>query len=130
MHPRALGLLLSAAVVLTAQENGTIPQTEFFCSGMIHGYIRLPKQEAGKHLLEGLWTLPNGKIIQHSRNAVDFPPPGRSTAYVWLKFPERSTLSLNPSADQERLSYNGEWKLDVRWDEKPLLQSTFSVTCQ
>ena len=131
MHSRHYTwLLAAAAIVLTSKENGTLSQTDFFCSGKIHGYIRLPSRQEGKHSLEGIWTLPTGKVLQHSNNTVDFPPPGRTTAYIWLQFPARSTLSINPAADQERLSYNGEWKVDVRWDDKPIIHSTFSVTCQ
>ena len=120
----------AASIVLTAQENGTQAQTDFVCTGKIHGYVRLPKPQSGPHLLEGLWSLPSGRVLLHSRNTVDFPPPGRSTAYVWLAFPERTAFQLTPAADQERLSYNGPWQLDVRWDQRPLLHSTFTVHCQ
>ena len=120
-----------ASLVLTSVENGLKSQSEFVCSGKIHGYIRLPRKYEGKHLLEGLWTAPTGKMIDHSRTQVDFPPPGRSTAYVWLAFPTRAALgTLNPEADKERLSYNGPWQVEVRWDEQLLVRSSFTVHCQ
>jgi hypothetical protein len=108
-----------------------MPQDTFSCSGTIHGYLVLPKTAVGKHTLEGVWTKPNGNIASHSSSELDFAPPGRSTAYVWFAFPERSMLpgAMDPTQDQERLSYNGQWRLDVRWDDQPLLQSTFTVRC-
>ena len=29
-------------LVLTSKENGVEPESDFFCAGRIHGYIRLP----------------------------------------------------------------------------------------
>src|SRR5580704_7225195 len=83
----AAGVAMPRAITLTAQENGTVPQDEFSCSGKIHGYLVLPKKAIGDHILEGIWTKPDGKAASHSRNEVHFPPPGRSTAYVWFHFP-------------------------------------------
>jgi len=118
------------SIVLTAQENGTVPQTEFYCSGKIKGYIRLSERQEGNHVLEGIWTLPSGRVLRHSRDPVNFPPPGRSTAYVWFAFPDKPALLLSPDTNVERPSYPGIWRLQVRWDEKPLLSSTFTVHCQ
>src|ERR1700733_1608818 len=66
-------------LLLTAQENGVDPQTEFGCSGPIHGYITLPAKTVGKHSLEGIWTGPKGTVVQHSQSEVNFPSPGRRT---------------------------------------------------
>jgi len=120
-----------AKLVLTSKENSVEPETEFFCSGKIHGYIRLPERAEGPHLLEGNWILPNGKLEASSRIRVDFPAPGRSTAYIWFGFPERGGLqnSLNPEADAERLQYPGTWRVEVRWDQRMIISSTFTVTC-
>ena len=119
-----------ASVVLTAQENRTVPQTEFSCYGKIHGYLRLPVTAVGKHLLEALWTLPNKTTAADSRNEVDFPSPGRSTAYVWFDFPEAPSIgTLDSNADGERLTYPGTWNLIVRWDDTPIIQSAFTVHC-
>ena len=118
------------ALVLTAQENGLAPQQEFRCQGKIYGYIRLPKLAHGEHILESRWRSPAGKIAADSRNTVEFKP-ARSTAYVWFAFPERSLMPgmPNPELEQEFLSYNGGWQVDILWDEKPLLQSNFQVHC-
>ncbi len=118
-------------LVLTSLENGTEPQDAFSCSGKIHGYLVLPTTAIGKHVLEGIWTKPDGTVASHSRSSLDFPAPGRSTAYVWFAFPERSLLPgvMDPAQDQERLSYSGQWRVDVRWDDQTLRQSTFTVHC-
>jgi hypothetical protein len=125
MEPRA-------NIVLTSQENGVESQQEFLCDGKIHGYIRLPKRMVGRHTLESQWTMPNGKVSADSRNEIDFPAPGRSTAYIWFTFPPRpGPLSgPDPETDSLRRNYPGVWKVSVRWDDQPLLQSSFTVTCQ
>jgi hypothetical protein len=119
-----------ASIVLTAQDNGVVSQHDFVCYGKIHGYIRLPERASGEHILESRWHSPAGKIAADSRSTVDFRP-GRSTAYVWFSFPERSRLPGMPDPDleQELLTYSGNWRVDVLWDEKPLIQSDFKVRC-
>jgi hypothetical protein len=119
-----------ASLVLTSQENGLENQTEFYCTGKIHGYIRLPGPISGKHTLEGVWTGADGKVKDQGRSTIDFPAPGESTAYIWLEFPSKGFLgSLNPSGDLERLSYNGTWQVEARLDDKPLLSRKFTVHC-
>jgi hypothetical protein len=131
-------LLLQAAnpaaaagrLVLTSMQNGTEPQSSFQCAGRVHGYLRLPARFTGVHQLEGVWTLPNGQVIERSRIPLDFGAEGGSTAYLWLDFPSRSFVGgINPDADRERLSYNGPWKVKVLWDEKFLLEENFLVQC-
>jgi hypothetical protein len=122
--------LEAAQLVLTSQENGLENQSEFYCTGRIHGYIRLPAPIIGKHHLEGVWTAADGKVKDHSRAAIDFAAPGESTAYIWLEFPTKSFLgSLNPSGDMERLSYNGTWQVEARLDDQTLLTKKFTVHC-
>jgi hypothetical protein len=120
------------AFVLTAQENGLDPQDSFSCSGTIHGYITFPKAEIGQHVLEGTWILPNGKVLEETEIPIDFPPPGRQIASLWLTFRPPSARifgGVNPQADEERLAYNGRWRLEVRWDNQWLLSKNFNVRC-
>ena len=119
-----------ASIVLTAVENGRELQEEFVCYGKIHGYIRLPQRESNGHSLASRWISPVGKVVADSQTTVDFKP-ARSTAYVWFAFPENANLlgSPDPDLEQDRMSYNGVWHLDVRWDETLLLQKTFNVRC-
>lgn len=119
-----------AKLVLTSIENGTEPQSEFYCSGKIHGYIRLPERIVGPHVLEGTWVLPNGKPAAESRTRVDYPPTGRSTAYIWFEFPGGGLLDgIQPDADAQRQQYPGLWRVEVRWDDQLVLRSSFTVLC-
>jgi hypothetical protein len=120
-----------ASLVLSEHENGIEPQQEFFCDGKIHGYIRLPDPATGKHVLEGIWEAPDGREKAHSRSTVDFPPPGRSTAYIWFAFPPRPGLlnGPDPALDAERRDMAGSWQVSVRWDDQTLVQSSFTVVC-
>jgi len=120
----------SPSIVLTAQENGLEPQTDFACYGKIHGYIRLAQRASGTHVLASRWISPQGKVVADSRIPVDFRP-ARSTAYVWFGFPEGSPLGAtpDPQLEQDRLTFNGLWHLNVTWDDSPLLNTKFNVRC-
>src|SRR5882672_9992203 len=98
-----------AHLVLTSEENGTVPQENYECDGRIHGYLRLPERAAGTHVLESRWISPTGRVAADSLNPVTFDPPGRSTAYVWFSFPERRGpfRLFDSKSDEAKLSYNG-----------------------
>ena len=121
-------------LMLTSQENGTVPQDTFPCSGKIYGYLTFPHTQTGKHTLEGIWIGPKGNIVQHSQDQVDYPPPGSRTAAVWLEFTKEGTiwnpLSIQNSADQDHLLYDGKWKIEVRWDDQEFARSNFQIHCQ
>jgi len=121
-------------LVLTAQENGTESQDTFSCSGTIYGYLTLPQAEIGHHILEGIWTGPQGRTIQHSRDEINYPPPGHRTAAVWLQFTKEGRRLWNPVSvqdpgDEDRALYDGSWKIEVRWDDRMVARSTFQIRC-
>lgn len=121
-------------LVLTAQENGVEPQSLFTCQGRIHGYLTLPQKAIGPHRLEAKWFGPKKSLEHHTQVSVDFPPPGRQTAYVWLQFDEEGGLFRRPIdgtanwRDRER--YHGAWQVEVFWDEAPLIKTPFQVRCE
>lgn len=126
-HPQAL--------ILTSQENGTEPQDTFPCSGTIYGYLTLPQPEIGHHTLESIWTGPQGRTVQHSRDELNLPPPGRRTAAVWLRFTKEGGRLWNPvsvqdAGDEDRAPYDGSWKMEVRWDDRTVARSVFQIHCQ
>ncbi len=121
-------------LVLTSVMDGLQPEESFTCNGLIHGYITLPAPVTGEHRLEGIWKMPNGTVNQHSKISIEFPPPGRQTAYIWLHFEEESgglMGELGPSSERQKANqiYGGEWQVEVRWDEKTLVTSPFKVKC-
>ncbi len=122
------------ALLLTSQENGIDPEDSFSCSGIIHGYLTLPQAAIGEHVLEAIWIGPKGQVIQHSRDEINFVPPGRRTATVWLKFSSEPGGIWNPftiqkPSDLDHVAYDGAWKIEVRWDERLFAQSAFQVHC-
>jgi hypothetical protein len=118
------------AVTLTAVENGLESQPLFSCHGKVHGYIRLKNRQSDEHVLESRWISPTGKVAADSQTKVNFERPG-STAYVWFAFPESSNLlgGPDPALDQDRLSFNGPWQVEIRWDNKVILTKSFKVQC-
>lgn len=135
----ALGIRAAAdipqppAVLLTSQENGTVPQTAFACSGTIYVYLTFPQAQRGKHTLEGIWVGPQGDVVRRSRVEVDIPPPGRRTAVLWLEFDKPGSMwdafSLHGPGEANREAYGGRWEVQVRWDEREFTRSKFSVDC-
>jgi hypothetical protein len=128
--PASADKTVAPAIVLTAQENGLENQTTFLCYGKIHGYIRLPSRQYGEHVLESRWRLPAGPIAADSRTTMNLVPEA-STTYIWFAFPERSNGlgSPDPALENDLLTFNGLWHLEVTWDDKPLPQSQFAVRC-
>jgi|GEM_PF-2179664 len=121
-------------IVLTSIVNGLESEKTFSCHGYIHGYLTLPEKAVGLHVLEGVWRMPNGAVNQHTRIPVDFAHPGRQTAYVWFQFHDESGGILNAARSEGNLEsnikdYNGEWLLEVRWNEITLLKTNFNVKC-
>lgn len=124
----------SQAVMLTSHENGTEPQSGFPCAGTIYAYITFPEAEIGKHELEGIWTGPQGISVRRSLDEIDFPPPGKRTAVLWLEFPHEDPLwdplSLRGPDEADRRAYDGEWRVQIRWDGQDFARSDFTVRCQ
>ncbi|MFN0118064.1 MAG: hypothetical protein ACKVQC_07235 [Elusimicrobiota bacterium] len=121
-------------LVLTNKFDGLEPVAEFSCSETIHGYITLPKRAVGKHTLEGKWINPNGIEEENFKNDIEFLPPGRQTAYVWLEFQDKSGGTLGDfrsRGDETDLNkpHNGEWQVKVLWNGQPLVESKFRVKC-
>ncbi len=131
--PRAASLWQPAKLVLTNKFNGLEPMTEFTCTDTIHGYVTLGDKAVGRHLLEGIWVMPNGTEVEHSKIYLDFPPPGRQTAYVWLSFQDRSSGTLGDlrtgSGLEENSPYHGTWTVLIRWNEQTLTGAKFKVKC-
>jgi hypothetical protein len=76
--------------------------------------------------------MPNGAVNQHSKIPIDFSPPGRQTAYVWFQFREEPEGLLGGSRESDNPTdapYNGDWTVEVRWDQTTLVKSHFKVKC-
>jgi hypothetical protein len=122
------------ALILTSQENGTEAENTFSCSGTIHGYVTLSKAAIGKHVLEGIWTGPKGTIIQHTRDELNFSPPGSRITEIWLRFTKEggrlwNPISVQDPGDEDRALYDGSWTIEVRWDDRAFARSVFQIHC-
>jgi hypothetical protein len=118
--------------VLTPVENGLENASFFTCQDTVHGYITLPEKSSGTHVLEGIWRGPSGDVREHARIPLEFPPDGRQTAYMWLRFGGSPGLledvgsGVTPSRSA---SFNGDWRVQALWDGRPLVESKFKVRC-
>jgi hypothetical protein len=121
---------LPSALVLTSKENGLTPETQFTCTGIIHGYLTLPDKAFGQHQLEARWTNPNGVVLQDFKTKLDCGVNGRQTAYVYLRFEEIHPVgSLGVEKDEDKEDYPGRWSVEVLWDGKSLVNTHFDVRC-
>lgn len=121
------------AMVLTSKVNGTEPETVFPCAGTIYAQLTFPATETGKHALEGIWVGPDGKVLRHSRDPVEFPSQGGRTALLWFQFSDGGSmwdpLSLRGAGEGARRAYEGRWQVRALWDGRTFTQSEFTVHC-
>ena len=73
-------------LVLTHQDYALTSDPVFNCENRIHAYMTFDHPLTGSHTLEGVWILPNGELGAHARVPLNYPEPGRRTAYLWLAF--------------------------------------------
>ncbi|MFN0118447.1 MAG: hypothetical protein ACKVQC_09185 [Elusimicrobiota bacterium] len=118
-------------LILTSKVNNFVEsETEFSCNDYIHGYLTLPEKAIGQHTFETLWSMPNGQINQHFKKTLDIPAPGRQASYVWFRFnQERDGLQDDSSSHEENNVFNGEWNVEIKWDNQTVIQKKFKVKC-
>jgi hypothetical protein len=121
-------------VILTTKDYAPTSDREFSCSDIIRGYITLARPEVGIHQLEATWILPSGEVEQHFSTSLNFPPPGRQTAMVWIQINSNqegllSSVQNRQDSPNTLNSLGGDWQLDIQWDGKPLHHTKFKVRC-
>ena len=120
-------------IIITSQENGIVSENEFRCDGTIHIYITFPEAIEGKHLLEGVLKDSKGTPLEHTRVNLNYPPPGRRTATLWLQFDTKSDGLLGSVRSGDIKSkpntYNGMWELEILFDGDVVGRSRFQVGC-
>lgn len=123
--------MTDANLVLTVRNFSLESDREFSCSGgQLNGFLMLPAPASGAHVLESIWIKPSGEIQEHARIPLDFPAPGRQTAHIWLNFGQQDgILSSLQSHESSIPDFNGVWRVEVFWDNQPLVQKQFPVKC-
>lgn len=107
------------------------PTQIFSCySDKVYAYLRLPQKTKGKHVLDGYWYKPDGKLQEHAEIPLEFKSAGEDLAHLWLKFHvERPSPSDLLFPNLELQAFEGDWKVEVLWDQKNVATSTFTVRC-
>lgn len=100
---------------------------DFVCDGTVNGFLTLPQPVVGRHTIEGIWIRPDGTVQEHSQAPLEFSPPGRQTAKLWLSFSSGGILSS--TGDEDTSGFNGDWTVLVKWDNQELIQEKFKVKC-
>src|SRR5882672_10190011 len=133
-EPGSAGFNSPANLILTTKDYALASDESFSCFGFINGFLTLPNRETGHHTMQTRWIMPNGTVKENVNISLDFDPPGRQTAHIWLQFREKgdgflgSLSSLSGPSDGTS-PYNGIWQVEVKWDDKPAVQSNFRVRC-
>lgn len=118
-------------VELTNDPLSRAPATTFKCSQKIFAYLHLPKPEAGKHTLGARWYRPDGQLQEDTKVAVNEPPPGSDTMYLWLKLAapeEADTVDIFFGAGDSE-DFDGRWRVDFFWDDRKVQTAGFQVSC-
>lgn len=121
----------AVSLVLTQKAHALESDAVVDCRGRINAFLTFAEPLAGRHLLEGVWTLPDGAPGAHAKVPLDYPPEGRRTAELWLELdggtggPVGGVLGGGPG----RGEFNGRWRLEVRLDGTTVLRTSFQMTC-
>ncbi len=118
-------------LVLTARYNGLESDESFSCAGKIHGYLTMPTKLFGEHTIEGIWYRPNGQIQERSKNFLKFDARGERTAYIWIGFGDRGEglFSSTEKRPEDADTFTGSWRVQVKLDDKPLVEQSFKMKC-
>jgi len=122
------------SIVVYFSTGAEISQTvsEFQSPEFIYARLIFSDRMYGKNTLEGRWVTPGRHPQEFTRVPLDFGVQGGAEAYLWLRFHDSSSggglLPLTQPDEQINQDFNGEWKLQIFWNEKFLMCSTFSVS--
>lgn len=104
--------------------------SEFDCSDKVYAVMKLKNLQPGKHHLAVLWYGPDEEIREHTEFSI-FAQGPLVKQWAWLKLHRAFGASmlqlLNPAAGMEE--FIGDWRVDVKIDNKLIINKTFKVIC-
>lgn len=104
--------------------------SEFDCSDKVYAVMNLKGIELGKHQLAVLWYAPNEEVREHTKFEIFVRTP-EVRQWAWLKLHRAFGASmlqlLNPAAGMEE--FIGDWKVEVKIDNKLIVSKGFKVIC-
>jgi hypothetical protein len=111
--------LNAAQVKLSASLDKIIPLETYTCQEKVYAHVDWDGMKPGKHHLEAIWRLPDGKVQE--RTAYDFAAPAQN-AVVWLEA-EKPPVFSGP------VRWSGRWNVEVFLDGRSLGTLPFEMSC-
>lgn len=102
----------------------------FDCAGFVFAKFALPPFSTGEHLIEGKWVRPDGFIQERSQLSVNADSAENQTAYLYLRFEDHGMDTLDFGLNNfHSHPFNGNWRLEIQKDGKPVVAKSFQVKC-
>ncbi|MFT5571452.1 MAG: hypothetical protein ACI9FR_000366 [Cryomorphaceae bacterium] len=104
---------------------------EFDCTDKIYTVLELENFAVGKHQFSVRWIDPAGQLREHTQYPFNVQNSTEHRLWAWLLLSRARGAGMltfvNPAAGLEE--FIGEWKIEVRVDDKLLDSGKFDVIC-
>jgi hypothetical protein len=106
---------------------GTPPR--FHAPDVIYAVVNFPAPLFGRHLLEGRWRGPDGRLMENTRWPVSIPATGAQQVQLWYRFAGTASDRFTDRAatNQGGGARNGAWRLEVRLDDRAVGAAGFDI---
>jgi len=114
-----------------AKDAGGLKESAIFScyTDRVYAILKLPQKAKGKHLLEGKWYKPDGKIQEYTRIPLELSETGEDSVHIWLQFHLVQDVVDVFRTRTEEEEFDGDWTVDVFWDGKRVATGRFAVRC-
>jgi hypothetical protein len=106
-------------------------ESEFDCTDKIYTVLELENFAVGKHKFSVRWIDPAGQLREHTQYPFNVQNATEHRLWAWLLLSRARGAGMltfvNPAAGLEE--FIGEWKIEVRVDDKLLDSGKFNVIC-
>ena len=135
LAPVASGQTANGKVYYALADETNAPQreglSEFDCTDKIYTVLELENFAVGKHQFSVHWIDPAGQLREHTQYPFNIQNSTEHRLWAWLLLSRARGAGMltfvNPAAGLEE--FIGEWKIQVRVDDKLLDTGKFDVIC-
>lgn len=128
---RAASTKTSYSLTLKKSSDTAKASALFYCQhDRVYANVDLSRGVKGNNVLEGFWYRPDGKLQEHTKLPLELGSKAGKRFFMWLKFHvEKKGLEDMIVPDFKDEAFDGDWKVEVFWNNQKVAASTFTVRC-